>query len=328
MRVGLIDRVKVIGDVHLGRRFINGVPLHRRGERERSIMSQFAWELMNIDDVDYVVQVGDIFDKFIVPYEVIMFAYRSIAEAAIKRRAVEYVFLRGNHDAQRDLEKVSAFDILRELCSDLENVTFVTKAPVHADGIAFIPWSPIKTAKEMVEMLWGLYGRKYDAIFGHWDIQSFGDDDHNLLPSDELAKMTKLVVTGHDHTPQEFWTAEDGLHVIVIGSMQPYAHGEESEEEQTLAPMYVTMDLKGLEEASPEFLKGRCVRVLLQPGEVLPDDIDCLQLTAKRVGQEVEDISVDMGDFDMDALFTNAFKDVDADITTEFKTKFKELRHG
>lgn len=50
MRVDTIDlgeaKVKSLGDVHLGRRFTQGVPLHRRGEREALVLAQFAAELL------------------------------------------------------------------------------------------------------------------------------------------------------------------------------------------------------------------------------------------------------------------------------------------
>ena len=59
-------------------------------------------------------------------------------------------------------------------------------------------------------------------------------------------------------------------------------------------------------------------------------DVDCLQLTAKKVRMdgEEENLDVDLGSFDMDALFKDAFKDVDADITAEMTGRFRELRTG
>ena len=146
-----------------------------------------------------------------------------------------------------------------------------------------------------------------------------------LIPLAALSKITKLVVTGHDHLPREI--EANGMRVIVTGSMQPYAFGEEPKDEAD--PMYVTLTLDQLEQQRND-LSDRCVRVHLYPGETLPTDIDCLQLTAKKVtadGEE-ESLDVDLGTFDMNALFVEAFKDVDPTITAEMTAKFKELRHA
>jgi DNA repair exonuclease SbcCD nuclease subunit len=336
MRTGLIDvagtKIKVIGDAHLGRRFITGVPLHRRGDREKMVMAQFAAELLDVDEADLVVQVGDIFDKFFVPLDVIMATYEAI-EYAADHYAIEFYFLRGNHDASRDLEKISAFDILRELCRRLSNVHFITDEPtfVGFEGspcwIAFAPWHPVKTAVEMATRLIdnpNRLGRGFDVVFAHYDIHSYGGDDSNLIPLEALSKITPLVVTGHDHLPREF--EANGMKIIVTGSMQGYAHGEEAEEE-----MYWTFTREQMERVDVSLLKDKCVRVLLNPGETLPVDIDCFQLTGKRVGVDEEvSLDVDMGTFDMDVLFRDAFahEGVDPEITAEMTAKFKELRHA
>jgi hypothetical protein len=99
----------------------------------------------------------------------------------------------------------------------------------------------------------------------------------------------------------------DGIRLVCTGSMLPYAHGE--------GDTYVT---KWLEEiGDPAQYKDKCLRVLLRPGEELPE-IDCLQLTAKRVqGEEIEQVTFE--EFDLCALFSAvmAEKGVERDISTE-----------
>ena len=51
--------LQLIGDVHAGKKFEAGVPLHRRGDRERMQIEQFRAELAAVTGP--VVQAGDIF---------------------------------------------------------------------------------------------------------------------------------------------------------------------------------------------------------------------------------------------------------------------------
>jgi hypothetical protein len=349
MRVGTLDlgqsQVKYIGDVHLGRRFTNGVPLHRRGERETMILNQFQRELLDVGQANAVVQVGDVFDRFAVSNNDEMDAFQAIKAAAETNPHVRYFFLRGNHDASKDLEKVSSFDILVGLCAELVNVDFIVghgeAFMIDNTAIALIPWHPVISAADMVPTL--ADSGPFAVVFGHWDIQSYGGDDSNLIPIQELSDITDLAVTGHDHKPRKLGlSGHDGgiirfdhgdarLRVIGTGSMQPYAHGEEADFE--IDPLYLTETLEQVEycrSLQPEFFKDKCLRILLQPSEVLPDDLDCLQLTAKRVGAEGEDenLDVELGEFNMEALFSKEFETagVRPDIAAIFKAKFLEVR--
>jgi predicted phosphodiesterase len=333
MRVDTLDldglKVKYIGDVHLGRRFQTGVPLHRRGEREKMVLEQFKAELLDVGDARVVIQVGDIFDKFTVSNDIVDAAWQVITDATGTNPDVNYIFIRGNHDASKDLEKVSSFHILEGLCAPLMDVNFVTKLPLVFENLAFIPYDPIITAADMVKMV--RHEGKLSAVFGHWDLKSFGEnsDTDNLIPIEQLKLITDLAVTGHDHKPYEFDVGT--LTVLCTGSMQPYAHGEEADDEENKVYRTLTLaQLAELEPLQPDVLRDKCVRILLSPGEVLPADLDCLQLTAKRVGAEGEEetLDVEMGEFDMDGLFVKAFTDVAPDVAAIFLAKFKELRQS
>lgn len=315
----------IIGDVHAGRRFEIGVPLARRGERERLVMRQFGAELDRLenDGIKAIVQVGDIFDKFRVSNEVVTEVADAI-ELRARRWIDKMIFImRGNHDASRDFEKISSFTILQRMLADQPNVVFISSASGHEylNGmhIGFVPWHPLKTAAEMVD---DLEEDPYDVIFGHWDVLDFGEDNPNVIPVEALKKKTKKVFTGHDHNARD--RTLDGLDVTVTGSMQPYSHGEDKH-----GFMYVTMTLAELEKIEPAVVKDKCIRVLLEDGETLPDDIDCLQLTAKRVSSsEEEDTTVELGDFDMEGLFYEAFQEaaVSDDVMAEMLEKFHAER--
>ena len=303
--------VSTLGDPHLGKRFIEGVPLHRRGERETHQWAEFERHLNDVECVDYHVCMGDLLDAFSVDEATVLRAARIYIMAAIKHRGVHYHILRGNHDAVRDVDKKSSFDVFHALMFGQENITVVSEAAVvNHHGLAFFPWHPFKTAAQVVGEVNGAA-----VAFGHWYTKHFGAENPNLLPFDVLKKLgVKEIYTGHEHTP--FDTMVDGVRLVCTGSMLPYAHGE--------GDLYVTRWLEEL--GNPTQYHDKCLRVLLRPGEELPE-IDCLQLTAKRLqGEEIEQVTFE--EFDLHALFSGVMveKGVEESISSEVWGFYQSLR--
>ncbi len=163
---------------------------------------------------------------------------------------------------------------------------------------------------------------KGDTSFGHWDIESYGGDDTNLIPTKHLNDIgVTHAYTGHIHKAQGF--SRDGVEVTVVGSMQPYAHGEESD-----SSLYQTIDLKGYREAPLGAFHNKCLRIELKTGELLDDDIDCLQLTVKREKTEETKMDVTLGEFNMTELFTESFKEagVSDDVTSALLGQYESQR--
>jgi DNA repair exonuclease SbcCD nuclease subunit len=276
-------KVHKLGDVHLGKRFENGVPLHRRGDREEMVWAQFEREL-NVP-CDLHIQMGDLFDKFVVPYTVVWRAAQLYIAAQEAHPKTTFVVLRGNHDASRDLEKVSAFQIFKGLVEH-SGVVVVDEAPYQLAGHTFFPWHPVITAAEMVTGWQGRYA------YLHCDVV-MGED--NALPAALLkAQGFERTYTGHDHVKREL--TMEGLDVHVVGSMQPYSHAEDRDEQ-----LYVTITLDQIGED----YTNKCVRLVLTADHQLDEPIDCLQLTIQRLTEDVE-VAVDFEEFDMKALFDEA----------------------
>jgi DNA repair exonuclease SbcCD nuclease subunit len=280
----------VLGDPHLGRSFVHGVPLHRRGDREATVWADFNRSLMNTS-ADLHICMGDLFDKAYVSYDIIVSAALAYQAAAAAHPKTTFVILRGNHDIKRDLEAISAFDLFNFLMAHTPNVRVLTEGFTQIGDCGFYPWHPTTPAGEFVQP------SKY--AFGHWDTQSFGGDDHNLVPLKELMEAgVEHVYTGHVHKK------EAGDYLTVVGSMQPYAHGEESDDK-----LYVTKSLAEVQK-DPEAFKNKCLRVVLEPGELFDIDVDCLQLTVKRKdGPDAIEEEVVLGDFDIKSLFAKAFEE-------------------
>lgn len=295
--------VKTLGDPHMGRSFLNGVPLERRGDREKMQWDDFTKSLMQVVGVSVHVNMGDVFDKRVVPFHTILMVAEIYMAAAVANPHCHYFIIKGNHDGSREADRRSAFDILAMLLRGVEGITVVDQKPevfiTNGTVIALIPWDAFKTAHEMVA---SLPPGAYDAIFGHWDTMSFNGKNDNLLPLEELQTRTKLAVTGHDHNFGEFEVGE--LKVVKTGSMQPYTHAEDPGN-----TMYVTFDLgemqRHLERFGPTAFHNSCLRLDLKPGEKLEEVIDCLQLTVRRVGADGNEelAQVTMGDFDFAKLF-------------------------
>jgi DNA repair exonuclease SbcCD nuclease subunit len=315
----IIDKVGFLGDVHLGRRFINGVPLHRRGERENMVQSQFFAEI-NTPDLDMIVQVGDLYDRFRVELNTVVRTANCIRSAALNTPETTFIFLAGNHDLAKDAEKISAFELTRLLLRDVPNAHVLMDVPQSFQGVLFVPYNPFMDATTTLSVGVPPHPEPYKAVVGHWDKVAVGDQS-NLIPLDELAKLTKLVISGHDHTPDEFQHGD--TRVIYTGSMQPYSHGEDPDRK-----LYTTMSLVEATSTYPELIKDKCVRVLLLDGEAAPD-LDCLQLTTKRIGSSEDDVTVDFEDgLNMEALFVECMAGIDEDVTANVKTKLNEVRNA
>ena len=279
-------KVVLLGDVHLGKRFQHGVPLHRRGDRERMQWADFETSLNQ--ECDLHIQVGDLFDSFYVPFSVIFRAAMLYREAAKTKTCV---LIRGNHDASRDADKVSAFQIFTELVRP-HGVLVADEHPIGIGDYCFIPWHPFKNAIEMLPD--DLTGK---IAVGHWDVVM---GDTNQIPAAELkARGAVSAITGHDHNARELEI--DGLLITVTGSMQPYSHSEDPNE-----LIYVTRTFADLGD-----VKDKAVRLVLADGEELREPIDCLQLQIVRQREELELEEVEFEAFDFRELFEEACRQVE-----------------
>lgn len=309
MKFSLTDgtEVALIGDPHLGRKFETGVPLHRRGERERRQLENFKAQLAQ--EAGMVVVVGDLFDHPHVGFKVVLDAYQAIVAAANDDR--EIFVMAGNHDLPRNLEAVGAFEMLEALLAEVPDVQ-VVRVPRVYEGVALFPWQWNRAALEQVDDV----SAPAQLAIGHWDLQSFGGDDSHMAPTVALkAKFGDdlAIYSGHYHLPGEYQV--DGHTVICTGSMEPYSHAEDP-----TGDLYVTLTLAEIE--ARDDLHDKVVRVLLAEGEELPVDVDCLALTAKRAAKEAAG-EVSLGDFDWSTILAEKL----APLTPEVRD-FIEVRLG
>lgn len=312
----------LVGDPHLGRQFLAGVPLHRRGEREELVWADFIKEV-NLPGMKLVVIMGDLFNGFIVPFETILRTSKVLNDATADGRII--VVLDGNHDSVKDVDKKSAFDLLAALLAPNNKIIFVSREPVLLNDLVFFPWHPFHSAEAVVEYFIAKHpNQKVRAAFGHWDIGDFGQSNPNLIPLDLLATITDAVYTGHVHSPSVHRRGKTVLHVV--GSLQPYSHAEDP-----TGRFYVTLTLDELDPTADYSMK--CVRLRLKPEEVEPENFECLQLTIQRLdpeGRPISDEQVELGNFDLFAIFHQSMENhkVLPDTVELVLNKFEELRYG
>ncbi len=295
-------RVEVLGDPHLGRLFRQGVPLHRRGEREELVFQHFEWALRDVSSL-YHVCMGDLFHRPDMPAGVILRAASAYREAAVRCPHTRFVVLAGNHDLSRDTSHVSAFHLFEALLAPLPNVRVVHEDAIQIGGYLFVPWSPTRTSREMVAP-W--LETPLDAVFGHWDVVN-PMSDANMVPTLPLAKM---ILTGHDHLRRDV-----GEKVRVVGSMQPYAHGED-----WTGAMYQTVLLDEI-PADPRMM---CLRIV---GDAIPADLDALQITLQPPrAEEGSAPEITLEGFDMRSTWMEAFAEfgVSAKLRDELFDRFSQ----
>ena len=308
-------RFKLIGDPHLGRVFKTGVPTHRLGDRERLVEEQFYAEISDRTSVPVII-MGDLFDKYSVPESLVLWAADKLNEAAEWKKI--YV-LRGNHDLSRDEEKRGSFDVLEKLCPNVVFVKGVWEIQLENGYLALFGYDAFKSATELANQL--TVNCNYLAAFGHYDLTSHGSD-FNLVPTEVFAALKiPTVYTGHIHRAQTI--ERHGVTVHAVGSMQPYAHGEQAEGDL----LYQTLTLDEFNARNPEDFLDVNLRILLKGDEVFDTQLDCLSLVFKHIADaEAEPLEVAYDSFNSDNILTECLDGVSANLADWIRTRLGELK--
>ena len=306
---------KLIGDPHLGRVFKTGVPTHRLGDRERLVEEQFYAEISDRTSVPVII-MGDLFDKYSVPESLVLWAADKLNEAAEWKKI--YV-LRGNHDLSRDEEKRGSFDVLERLCPNVVFVKGIYEIQLENGYLALFGYDAFKSATELANQL--TVNCNYLAAFGHYDLTSHGSD-FNLVPTEVFAALKiPTVYTGHIHRAQTI--ERHGVTVHAVGSMQPYAHGEQAEGDL----LYQTLTLDEFNARNPEDFLDVNLRILLKGDEVFDTQLDCLSLVFKHIADaEAEPLEVAYDSFNSDNILTECLDGVSANLADWIRTRLGELK--
>ena len=293
----IIDKILFIGDPHLGRRFVTGVPSHRVGDREEYVYSQFS-RLLNVDNdplISKIIIVGDLFDKFVVSPTVTLRAFELLSKVP---EDVDVYLIPGNHDLSKDTTKTSSFQLLTHLLESKENVIVVKQSenyPVYYNNandilnLYFDCYNPFSDCSVNID-LESLSKTGPIISTGHWD--SLIILDKGYVPHQDILTHSKIVVSGHEHTFREYVYPFDKskTNVLFTGSMQPYSHAEDPDKD-----IYLTIKEKDLPKYDlSKDLLHKCVRIECNPLFVLGESVDCFALTFKIIQDEQPEVEVDV----------------------------------
>ena len=181
-------------------------------------------------------------------------------------------------------------------------------------------YDAFKSATELASSL--QQGANYLAAFGHWDLTSHGSD-FNLVPTEVFAELKiPVAYTGHIHKAQTI--ERHGVTVHAVGSMQPYAHGEQAEGDN----FYRTLTLDEFDNLDePITFENSNVRILLKGDEVFDQQVDCLSLVFKHIADdETEPLDVAYDSFDSDNILTECLVGVSEGLTSWVKGRLTELK--
>ena len=109
--------IQTVGDPHLGRIFRTGVSTSNFGIREKLVLKDFE-SLLNPEEesqINFVVVMGDLFDKFIVKPSVVNNAVKLIESAVKQNPHIHYFIIPGNHDLSKDKTKVSSYHLFNKI---------------------------------------------------------------------------------------------------------------------------------------------------------------------------------------------------------------------
>lgn len=306
--------IHLIGDPHLGKKFEVGVPLRYRGVREASQFQDFRNRLESKADV--IVMVGDLFDHPYVGYSIVDETASAIAGATERNEDTTYIMMAGNHDMPRNTTAVGAFHDLEDRLKGRYDNLHIVRRPAVIKQLAILPWEWNRRADEQVS---DIANETVVAAIGHWDLFVFEGKDDHLAPVLALKKAFGSVplYTGHYHLAGDYLIHKHT--VACTGSLQPYSHSED-----VTGSLYVTMTLSEALAKPQGHFKGKHLRVLLKPGEDLPD-IDALAVTHKRLLSEKQPNlgvnTVSIADFDWHTTLAKSIEKLDPKVQDFIKER-------
>ena len=283
--------LQTIGDPHLGRNYRNNLK-HRLGDREESIKKTFI-DLLNLES-NVTVIMGDLLDKVVISNEWLTFIRDTLAVIALKNPHRVFVILNGNHDEVKDKRRVSSFQLLEKYFERYKgnNLIFVSHESLNVPlpdfnlNLFFTNYDAFDTIDDLLTIEDLNINKDYlNVAFGHFEIEAF---DSTKFINREIPNLLldnfDLIVTGHIHKPSV--TNVKGKTVIVTGSMQPYAFGEEIEGEDNFYKTLSFSEFTRILDFNPDAFINTNLRVHYSKNDELIDFINCLSINYILVNDE------------------------------------------
>lgn len=303
---------RLIGDPHITRKFILGVPPHRRGEREQLLFDDFEQRLYEGDE-KMIIVVGDLFEKPLCTMLDLTKTITILDRACRSQPDREIIIISGNHDMPQAVGDACAFKVIQKFSEFVPNLWIFTEPAVHR-RVALFPWEWTRTAEEQLR---DVEGEEFDYAVGHWDLVAYdGMHKDHLCPAKQLKQMgAREIISGHWHIAGDYKVAGEIVHCT--GSMQPMTHAEDPE-----ATLYVTMNYEEYMAADQDSLKDKYVRLRLDGDEMPPAPRDCLGFKVEKKAKPSETTEVSLDGFNLLEVVTETL--IKFEVPKKLQKKVKE----
>ena len=231
-------KIAVIADVHLSRYGQDKVEeasnLPERLHSIKNTLYEVAEYCVN-NEISEVVIAGDLLHSKSIIYAI---AQELMFDFFQKYQQLHFIVLDGNHDLAGKGE--DSFSSLRSL-ENVENVEWVTKTPLAAGDILYVPYS-----HDVVNQV-------KDTIYAKILISHFGLNEGILnsgisivadISLADLIGKYELVILGHYHKPQEI--IRDDIKFYYVGSPIQLDWGEKGDEKRFLIVDTDTLAVKSI----------------------------------------------------------------------------------
>ena len=196
-------RILVLGDTHVK-------------DSNREVIEQAIEHLSGFEPVDFVVHLGDFWDKASgLKFEDLEIAAK-LLDALIRLASSKVILLQGNHDLRKG--STHGLDILG-LADKVEVITSPETIRINGCSLVFLPYGVDKSA------LRNLAG---NMAFGHLPLKGFrltavsSKVSESGFDPKELSRRFHLYFGGHHHI------YEEKRNIIIVGSFLPTRRGEPS----------------------------------------------------------------------------------------------------
>lgn len=212
-------RIGIYTDVHCS--YTSSIlPTHQEGSkyttRLQMIVDTFRWmyEVFENNQVDLIVNCGDLFDSFNVRAEEIS----AMSEALSYGGKIPELHILGNHEILDKHRKFNAVALL----DNYSHIDVISDPVKLKCGISLLPYCTVEEATDVIPYLTN------NVLFSHIDIRGSYVTSQYLLEEGveptRLANNFKRVINGHLHSPQVF-----GGTVFNIGASTSLSFSDNSE---------------------------------------------------------------------------------------------------
>ena len=257
----------IINDLHAGLK-------RKTGVTKASLLSYHEYQMGTLNYVvtefkdDTLIILGDLFDHGDVSYRIVLDVYQILS-----RHVGRVVLVAGNHDLNKNLEKLSAFEFL---CKLMPDAAMVKEAYDLEPGCRIIPHLPNQEIFDEAVSKASSDGIGTLLCHCNYDNGFTVESDHSLNLAPEQAELFEHVIMGHEHNKRDL----DGIDIL--GSPLPCNISE------CVVPKgYHTWEGPGSE---PEFKEvwnpEAAISVDWRELESTPPDMDFIRVTGEAKAEE------------------------------------------